>query len=164
MTVILVKVVFQIKWNKYQGKSQRMVLKQVQTEPTQVLFVLLVTSKLENLFCLKACIPYLQPFTFYLFFSRDDINLVKQLVKKFGSLTFSTNVGSNTSHVVTGEGKRTLNLLKGLLQGCWIVSKVCWQAFSELKLWIGYLLTFCRTGFLPHLKMDLGSRRNLMKW
>ena len=49
---------------------------------------------------------------------------MKQLVKKLGSLTFSTSVGPNTSHVVTGEGKRTLNLLKGLLQGCWIVSKV----------------------------------------
>ena len=52
------------------------------------------------------------------------MNLVKQLVKKLGSLTFATSVGPNTSHVVTGEGKRTLNLLKGLLQGCWIVSKV----------------------------------------
>jgi hypothetical protein len=29
-----------------------------------------------------------------------------------------------TSHVVSGEGKRTLNLLKGLLQGCWLVTKV----------------------------------------
>ena len=57
-------------------------------------------------------------------YCRDDINLVKQLVKKFATLTFATNVGPNTSHVVTGEGKRTLNLLKGLLQGCWIVSKV----------------------------------------
>ena len=55
---------------------------------------------------------------------RDDINLVKQLVKMFGVFTFSTSVTSNTSHVVSGEGKRTLNLLKGLLQGCWIVTKV----------------------------------------
>ena len=55
---------------------------------------------------------------------RDDINLVKQLVKKFGSLSWASNVGPATSHVVSGEGKRTLNLLKGLLQGCWLVSKV----------------------------------------
>ena len=57
-------------------------------------------------------------------FYRDDVALVKQLVKKFGSLTFSDKVGPGTSHVVTGESKRTLSLLKGLLQGCWIVSKV----------------------------------------
>ena len=55
---------------------------------------------------------------------KDDINLVKQLVKMFGTFSFSTTVTSNTSHVVSGEGKRTLNLLKGLLQGCWIVTKV----------------------------------------
>ena len=63
---------------------------------------------------------------------RDDINLVKQLVKKFATLTFATNVGPNTSHVVTGEGKRTLNLLKGLLQGCWIVSKVKYCVAAQL--------------------------------
>ena len=50
--------------------------------------------------------------------------MVKQLVKKFGSLSWASNVGPATSHVVSGEGKRTLNLLKGLLQGCWLVSKV----------------------------------------
>ena len=49
---------------------------------------------------------------------------MKQLVKKFGSLSWASNVGPATSHVVSGEGKRTLNLLKGLLQGCWLVSKV----------------------------------------
>ena len=55
---------------------------------------------------------------------RDDIGLVKQLVKKYGSLTWASSVDSRTSHVVSGEGKRTLNLLQCLLQGCWIVSKV----------------------------------------
>ena len=65
-------------------------------------------------------------------YCRDDINLVKQLVKKFATLTFATNVGPNTSHVVTGEGKRTLNLLKGLLQGCWIVSKVKYCFAAQL--------------------------------
>ena len=59
-----------------------------------------------------------------IFCYRDDISLVKQLVKKYGSLTWSSSVDASTSHVVSGEGKRTLNLLQGLLQGCWIVSKV----------------------------------------
>ena len=68
-------------------------------------------------------------------YCRDDINLVKQLVKKFATLTFAANVGPNTSHVVTGEGKRTLNLLKGLLQGCWIVSKVNYCVAAQPNLW-----------------------------
>merc|ERR1712062_461798 len=67
---------------------------------------------------------------------RDDINLVKQLVKKFATLTFAANVGPNTSHVVTGEGKRTLNLLKGLLQGCWIVSRDWALASLEADHWV----------------------------
>ena len=48
-------------------------------------------------------------------------------------------MGPNTSHVVTGEGKRTLNLLKGLLQGCWIVSKVSLSPLSTLLTghWLG---------------------------
>ena len=62
--------------------------------------------------------------TRHTFCYRDDISLVKQLVKKYGSLTWASSVDASTSHVVSGEGKRTLNLLQGLLQGCWIVSKV----------------------------------------
>merc|ERR1712096_88279 len=67
---------------------------------------------------------------------RDDINLVKQLVKMYGTYSFSTSVSSNTSHVVSGEGKRTLNLLKGLLQGCWIVTKEWVLSSLEESRWV----------------------------
>merc|ERR1719318_1482858 len=67
---------------------------------------------------------------------KDDINLVKQLVKMFGLFSFSTSVTSSTSHVVSGEGKRTLNLLKGLLQGCWIVTKEWVLSSLEEGKWV----------------------------
>jgi len=67
---------------------------------------------------------------------KDDINLVKQLVKMFGTFSFSTSVTPNTSHVVSGEGKRTLNLLKGLLQGCWIVTKEWVLSSLEESKWV----------------------------
>ena len=103
-------------------------------------------------------------------YCRDDINLVKQLVKKFATLTFATNVGPNTSHVVTGEGKRTLNLLKGLLQGCWIVSKVKYCVVAQPALWSNgltvyqvyhhhhpvLLFRYPRTGPSPHWRPTTG--------
>ena len=52
------------------------------------------------------------------------MSLVRQLVKQYGVFTVSSTVDHHTSHVISGQGKRTLNLLKGLLQGCWIISKV----------------------------------------
>lgn len=67
---------------------------------------------------------------------RDDINLVGELVKKFGKYSFSDSVNANTSHVISGEGRRTLNLLKGLLQGCWLVTKEWVLASLEEERWV----------------------------
>jgi len=68
--------------------------------------------------------------------SQDDLGLVRQLIKSFGRFTFSTAVNSRTSHVISGEGKRTLNLLKGLLQGCWLVTKEWVLASLESGRWV----------------------------
>lgn len=62
---------------------------------------------------------------------RDDSAMVKDLVRKFGQFTFSSSVTASTTHVISGEGKRTLNLLKGLMQGCWLLTKE-W-AYSSLE-------------------------------
>jgi len=68
--------------------------------------------------------------------SQDDISLVNQLINTYNRFSFSTTVNSRTSHVVSGEGKRTLNLLKGLLQGCWIVTKEWALASLESGRWV----------------------------
>ena len=48
----------------------------------------------------------------------------------------STTVNSRTSHVISGEGKRTLNLLKGLLAGCWLVTKEWIVSSLEAGHWV----------------------------
>lgn len=62
---------------------------------------------------------------------RDDSALVRDLAKKLGAFTVSSSVTASTTHVISGEGKRTLNLLKGLMQGCWLLTKE-W-AYSSLE-------------------------------
>ena len=46
------------------------------------------------------------------------------LARRFGLLAYSEMVNSETTHLVCGQTKRTINLLKALLRGCWILTKV----------------------------------------
>ncbi|XP_053142284.1 microcephalin isoform X3 [Hemicordylus capensis] len=48
-------------------------------------------------------------------------NAVIQVVKKLGGFLFSDQVCKNTSHVIAGSPRRTLNVLMGIARGCWIV-------------------------------------------
>lgn len=51
------------------------------------------------------------------------------MVRKLGGFRFSNEVCKNTSHVVAGSPRRTLNVLMGIAQGCWIV---CYE-------WVSYM-------------------------
>lgn len=55
----------------------------------------------------------------YLFFRDKDI--VKSVVKILGLAKIESNVTKNTTHVVT-TGIRTINLLHGIIRGCWLVT------------------------------------------
>ncbi|XP_077781467.1 microcephalin [Podarcis muralis] len=48
-------------------------------------------------------------------------NVVVQVVKKLGGFLFSNEVRDNTSHVIAGSSRRTLNILMGIARGCWIL-------------------------------------------
>lgn len=56
--------------------------------------------------------------------SKTERNKTLQVVKKLGKFKLAPKVTSSTSHVIVGgeSNPRTTNLLKGILQGCWIVS------------------------------------------
>ena len=54
---------------------------------------------------------------------KDDLNLVKQVVAHLGKHKVAREVTRNTSHVIVGDDRRTVNLLKGILFGCWVVRK-----------------------------------------
>ncbi|XP_076238005.1 microcephalin [Calliopsis andreniformis] len=53
--------------------------------------------------------------------SNDDKNMVKIVVKTLGSAKIESSVTKRTTHVVT-TGVRTINLLHGIIRGCWLVS------------------------------------------
>ena len=61
--------------------------------------------------------------------SPEDVALGKELASKFPSgllrrpFVVAKSVTATTTHVVCGESKRTLNILRGMLRGCWILSK-----------------------------------------
>ena len=42
---------------------------------------------------------------------------------RFGVLGYRDHINQETTHLVCGQTKRTVNLLKGLLRGCWILSR-----------------------------------------
>eukprot|EP00096_Caligus_rogercresseyi_P011077 TRINITY_DN424_c0_g1_i4.p1 TRINITY_DN424_c0_g1~~TRINITY_DN424_c0_g1_i4.p1 ORF type:complete len:207 (+),score=77.45 TRINITY_DN424_c0_g1_i4:376-996(+) len=82
--------------------------------------------------------------------SNDDILILKQIIPQFG-FYLSKSVSSRTTHVICcseGSTRRTLNVLRGILRGCWIVSKE-WMLGSLEE---GYLLEeepFERVDFSP---------------
>lgn len=48
---------------------------------------------------------------------------LKELIERMGGFVFKANVVSDTTHLVSGETRRTVNLLKAIARGCWIVKK-----------------------------------------
>ncbi|XP_015183892.1 PREDICTED: putative uncharacterized protein DDB_G0286901 [Polistes dominula] len=53
-------------------------------------------------------------------FSRGDKSLIKNIVKTLGMARIEQNVTRRTTHVVS-TGVRTINLLHGIIRGCWLV-------------------------------------------
>ncbi|KAF7405285.1 hypothetical protein HZH66_004191 [Vespula vulgaris] len=53
-------------------------------------------------------------------FSHRDKNLIRNIVKTLGMASIESNVTRRTTHVVS-TGVRTLNLLHGIIRGCWLV-------------------------------------------
>ena len=51
---------------------------------------------------------------------KADHELAKQMAEMLGVLGYSETVDSDTTHLVCGQA----NLLKALLRGCWILTKV----------------------------------------
>ncbi|XP_061646430.1 microcephalin isoform X2 [Phyllopteryx taeniolatus] len=49
-------------------------------------------------------------------------NTVVQVVNALGGFSIANRVCENTTHVVSGECRRTLNILLGIARGCWILS------------------------------------------
>ncbi|EZA60652.1 hypothetical protein DMN91_007487 [Ooceraea biroi] len=53
--------------------------------------------------------------------SKGDKNLVKSIIKSLGAAEMELNVSRRTTHVVS-TGVRTMNLLRGIIRGCWLIT------------------------------------------
>ena len=67
---------------------------------------------------------------------KEDKVLVKHLVKTLGAFDFHDVISERTTHVVCGDARRTMNLVKGLVRGCWILSKEWVLASLESGMWL----------------------------
>ncbi|KAJ8954891.1 hypothetical protein NQ318_016830 [Aromia moschata] len=52
---------------------------------------------------------------------KDDVQVFYQIVKKLGGFVIEDEVSDKTTHLVAGEPKRTVNMLRAIARGCWIV-------------------------------------------
>lgn len=68
--------------------------------------------------------------------SSEKQSMVIQVVNKLGDFLFSDDVCETTSHVVTGSPRRTLNVMLGIVRGCWIVSYEWILCSLEFGHWI----------------------------
>lgn len=50
-----------------------------------------------------------------------EVHVFQQIVKKLGGFFLEDEVTCNTSHLVAGEPKRTINMLRAVARGCWIL-------------------------------------------
>lgn len=53
--------------------------------------------------------------------SHKDVEEVESVVRKLGRFRVENKVSHRTTHVVTCKPRRTMNLLKGIARGCWIL-------------------------------------------
>lgn len=54
---------------------------------------------------------------------KSNVQVFEQIVKKLGGFIVDDEVNNRTTHLVAGQCSRTINLLKALVRGCWILKQ-----------------------------------------
>ncbi|XP_045462072.1 microcephalin [Harmonia axyridis] len=67
---------------------------------------------------------------------KADVQMFSQIVKKLGKFEVEDEVSERTTHLVVGEAKRTVNMLRGLSRGCWILKQEWLLASLEKGKWL----------------------------
>ncbi|XP_014480207.1 PREDICTED: uncharacterized protein LOC106747319 isoform X2 [Dinoponera quadriceps] len=67
--------------------------------------------------------------------SKGDKSLVKSIVKSLGMAEIQLNVSRRTTHVVS-TGVRTVNLLRGIIRGCWLITLEWVLKSLESNVWL----------------------------
>ena len=63
-------------------------------------------------------------------FHTSDVLEFQQIVEKLDKFFIEDEVKASTTHLVTMEVKRTINILRGIARGCWIL-KAEWVSFTD---------------------------------
>ncbi|XP_044754009.1 microcephalin isoform X2 [Coccinella septempunctata] len=67
---------------------------------------------------------------------KADVQVFNQIVKKLGRFEIEDEVSSRTTHLVVGEPKRTVNMLRALARGCWILKQEWLLSSLEERAWL----------------------------
>ncbi|KAK5642659.1 hypothetical protein RI129_008826 [Pyrocoelia pectoralis] len=69
-------------------------------------------------------------------FHKPDVQLFIQIVRKLGVFFVEDEVSKKTTHLVVGESKRTINLLRAICRGCWILKQEWLLGSLEAGKWL----------------------------
>lgn len=72
---------------------------------------------------------------------KPEVEVFQQIVKKLGGFFVEDEVSNSTTHLVAGEPKRTVNLLRALARGCWILKHEWVRRFCCISILV--LSPFC---------------------
>merc|ERR1711974_164172 len=98
----------------------------------------------------------------------DDSRLVKDVIKRLpGRAKIEQKVMHTTTHVVCGESRRTLNMLRAILSGCWIVSLDWLHECLEKNIWVDEelyeMVSFSAAVKQRRIERELLPRSDLLK-
>uniref|UniRef100_A0A914VV13 BRCT domain-containing protein n=1 Tax=Plectus sambesii TaxID=2011161 RepID=A0A914VV13_9BILA len=66
----------------------------------------------------------------------NERNTLLPIIKKLGGYNAAMQVDGSTSHIICKDRRRTLNLLKGVVRGCWIVNDEWVYRSLEMGSWL----------------------------
>ncbi|KAJ4432249.1 hypothetical protein ANN_20865 [Periplaneta americana] len=67
---------------------------------------------------------------------RHEVEAVTSVVLKLGGFILEPNVSERTTHVITSGPRRTINLLKGIARGCWILQQEWVLKSLDSEVWL----------------------------
>uniref|UniRef100_A0AAR5QKM3 BRCT domain-containing protein n=1 Tax=Dendroctonus ponderosae TaxID=77166 RepID=A0AAR5QKM3_DENPD len=53
---------------------------------------------------------------------KSQVQVFAEIVKKLGRFTIENDVSDKTTHLIAGESKRTVNMLRAVTRGCWVLT------------------------------------------
>ena len=92
---------------------------------------------------------------------RHEVVHFENTVASLGRFFVEDKVTGKTSHLVAGEPKRTINMLKGIARGCWIL-KHEWVSVSEfLKLCFATMVSYYYFSYKSLKRRESGSTKKI---